>query len=114
MAPCERCGTGTRSGRGKGWCSNLDCREAEKKEKQEEKEAAKRLRQEERKKRGAAGEHGPCPDRRKREEKRLKKEERDEKGAGARGPCPGEAVAGPGRPVDSEEVKEEKLEVPDC
>ena len=80
MAPCERCGTGTRSGRGKGWCSNLDCREAEKKEK----EAAKR----------------------------LKQENRTAKQAGKRGPCSGEAVAGPGRPADSEEVKAEKLEVP--
>ena len=62
MPPCERRNTGTRKGRGSGWCSNLDCREAERKEKQEEKEAVKRLRQEERKKRGAGGERGPCPD----------------------------------------------------
>ena len=68
-----------RRGCGKGWCSNVACREAEKKEKQEEKEAAKRLRQ----------------------------EEREEKGAGGRGPCPGEG----GRPADLEEVKAEKLEV---
>ena len=56
MAPCERCGTGTRSGRGKGWCSNLDCREAEKKEK----EAAKRLKQEDRAAKRAR-KRGPCP-----------------------------------------------------
>ena len=60
MAPCERCGTGTRRGRGKGWCSNVACREAEKKEKEEEKEAAKRSRQEERQRKGAGGQWGPC------------------------------------------------------
>ena len=96
MAPCERCGTGTRSGRGKGWCSNVACREAEKKEKEEEKDAAKRLRQEERQRKGAAGQRGPCPDPAGRACKRARQEEREDKGAGERGPCPGEG----GRPED--------------
>ena len=136
MPPCERCGTGVRSGRGKGWCSNVACREAEKKEKQEEKEAAKCLREEERQRKGAAGKRGPCPGtggRRedpavqagkrarqeqreevqaakkvRQEEKRLRQEEREETGAGERGPCPGEGSGG--RPADLEEVKAEKLE----
>ena len=117
MPLCERCGAGMRRGCGKGWCSNVACREAEKKEKQEEKEAAKRLRQEERQQKGAAGEHGPCPGEggrpgnpEARACKRARQEEREQKDAGERGPCPGEGVSGPGRPADTEEVKAEKLE----
>ena len=92
MVPCRRCGNGTRSGRGKGWCSNRACREAEKKEKQEE----KRLRQAKKEE--------------KQEEKRLRGQKRQRVGAGGRGPCPGEGVSGPGRPADTEEVQAEKLE----
>ena len=147
MAPCRRCGNGTRSGRGKGWCSNQACREAEKKEKQEEKrlrqakkeekQEEKRLRQQKRQQL-RAGERGPCPGeggrpedpavqenkralqeqreevqaakKAKQEEYRLRQEEREEKGAGARGPCPDEGVSGPGRPADTEEVQAQKLE----
>lgn len=129
MPPCARCGTGKRRGRGKGWCSNVACREAEKREKEEEKrlrqakkqekQEKKRLRQEEREQKGAC-ERGPCPGegrpgdaegvraakKAKQEEKRLRQEEREEKGAGERGPCPGEG----GRPEDTEEVQAEKLE----
>ena len=36
----------------------------------------------------------------------MRQEEREEKGAGGRGPCPGEG----GRPADLEEVKAEKKE----
>ena len=88
MAPCRRCGNGTRSGRGKGWCSNRACREAEKNEKQEE----KRLRQAKKEE--------------KQEEKRLRQQKRQRVGASERGPCPGEG----GRPADTEEVQAEKLE----
>ena len=93
MPPCERCGAGTRKGRGQGWCSNEKCR----KEETEEKQQAKRLKQESRKEQGA-GERGPRPDATAHRRKQARKEEREEKGGAERGPCPGEGAGG--RPAD--------------
>eukprot|EP00435_Cladocopium_sp_Y103_P008766 s558_g2.t1 len=93
MPPCERCGTGTRKGRGRGWCTNEDCR----KEENEETERSEQTRKETRRAKGA-GERGPYPDAGFRARKQARKEEREQKGAAERGPCPG-AGAG-GRPED--------------
>ena len=110
MPACGRCGVGTRRGRGRGWCSNQACREAERKEKEEQQQAAKRQHQLAREDQ-AAGRRGPRPSEAtlvEQEAKRLRQEERAEKGAGERGPCPGEGAGG--RPADTEDVQAEKLE----
>ena len=86
MAPCNRCGAGTRHGRGRGWCSNETCR----KEEQAEKQAAKRAHQEGRAAKGA-GQRGPCPTNASAEPRRkARKEAHQKEGAGAESACPDE------------------------
>ena len=84
MAPCQRCGVGTRSGQGQGWCSDPQCRQAE----AEERRAAKRALQQERAAKGA-GRRGPVPLQDNRRAKRQQLQaERAEEGVGSRGPKP--------------------------
>ena len=108
MAPCDRCGAGTRHGRGRGWCSNETCR----KEEQAEKQAAKRAHQEGRAAKGA-GERGPCPTHSSAQgRKQARKEARQKEGADAESACPDEG----GRqenaaPQAPKQVRKEELQL---
>ena len=108
MAPCDRCGTGARYGRGRGWCSNETCR----KEEQAEKQAAKRVRLEGRAAKGA-GERGPCPGHASAQaRKQVRKETRQKEGTGAESGCADEE--GPTEhappPAPEQARKEEQLQ----
>ena len=86
MAPCQRCGVGQRSGRGQGWCSDPQCRKAEK----EERAAEQSAKQTERSAKGA-GSRGPIPVSSNRQAQRQQLQaKRTEDGAGSRGPLPEE------------------------
>ena len=91
MAPCHRCGVGTRSGRGQGWCSNPQCRQAEKEERLAQKSADKTARQQQRASQGA-GSRGPL--------RRVQAEAEEQ--AGSRGPLREE-----GSKVEDEHEREE-------
>ena len=106
MAPCDRCGTGTRYGRGRGWCSNETCR----KEEQAEKQAAKRARLEGRAAKGA-GERGPCPGHASAQaRKQVRKETRQKKGADAESACAHEeGLTEHAPPPAPEQAKKEEL-----
>ena len=88
MPPCERCGEGTRRGRGRGWCSNLVCRKVEQEEKEEAGGAAlppcDRCGGKKRGRKEGYCDNKACRDAKKEEEKAAKqarKEERAEKAA---------------------------------
>ena len=76
---------GTRSGRGRGWCSDPECRKAEQEERQAQERAKKAALQEERTAKGA-GSRGPVPVAANREARRQQLQaERAEEGMGSRG-----------------------------
>ena len=76
---------GTRSGRGRGWCSDPQCRKAEKEEREAEELAKKAALQEQRSAKGA-GSRGPVPIAANREARRQQLQaERAEEGMGSRG-----------------------------
>ena len=104
MAPCHRCGFGTRSGRGQGWCSNPQCRQAEKEECLAQKSAEKIARQQQRAAQGA-GSRGPL-----REENSRKAERRQLHEERARAKADEEAGGrGPLREEDSKEAERRQL-----
>ena len=87
---CQRCGVGTRSGRGRGWCSDPECRKAEQEERQAQERAKKAALQEERTAKGA-GSRGPVPVAASRRGQRQELQaQRSEEGMGSRGPHPTE------------------------
>ncbi|CAE7255736.1 pfh1, partial [Symbiodinium natans] len=104
MAPCHRCGFGTRSGRGQGWCSNPQCRQAEKEECLAQKSAEKIVWQQQRAAQGA-GSRGPL-----REENSRKAERRQLHEERARAKAEEEAGGrGPLREEDSKEAERRQL-----
>ena len=113
MAPCHLCGW-PRMGRGQGWCSNRQCREAEKEENLRRKSEEKRARQQQRAAQGA-GTRGPTPGRGGRPEeeestraqRRELQAERAEEGAGTRGPTPGRG----GRQEEEESTRAQRREL---
>ena len=93
-AKCQRCGVGKRFGQGQGWCSDPECRKAEKAERLAAQLAEKNARQQERAARGC-GARGPLPvegisTRAKRQQLQAA---RDEDGLGSRGPPPPDGVS---------------------
>ena len=91
MAPCQRCGKGTRSGRGYGWCSDPQCRRAEQEERQAQASAKRRALQQERAANGG-GSRGPLPleTATARAQKRELQSQRNEEGVASRGRKPQE------------------------
>ena len=91
MAPCQRCGVGSRSGRGQGWCSDPSCRQAEKEERQAEESTKRKARQQERAAKGG-GSRGPLPPQgvSRQAQRRELQAERAQHGFASRGPKPEE------------------------
>ncbi|CAE7255179.1 pfh1, partial [Symbiodinium natans] len=90
MAPCHRCSLGIRRGRGQGWCSNPQCRQAEKEELLVQQSAEKIARQQQRAAQGA-GSRGPlreadCKESERRQLHAARARAQAEEGAGGRGP----------------------------
>ncbi|CAE7242419.1 pfh1, partial [Symbiodinium natans] len=107
MAPCQRCGVGNRSGRGQGWCSNPQCRQAEQEERLAQQSAEKRARQQERAAQGA-GSRGPVSiTMSTRGKKRELQAKTVEEGVGSRGPMPGSG----GRPEEAESERTQRREL---
>eukprot|EP00439_Symbiodinium_sp_Y106_P007136 s9091_g1.t1 len=103
-------------GRGKGWCSNRQCREAEKEENLRRKSEEKSARQEQRAAQGASS-RGPMPGRGRggrpeeegstRAQRRELQAERADEGAGGRGPTPGRG----GRPEEEGSSRVQRREL---